>query len=174
MAKAGWTEGKTAARIIFVLRCTAAVTTAFLLAGAVGLPHPLWVCVFALVGSQDSVTTIFTTIAGRVAGSIIGVIVAVSVSAVMSQFGLDMAWKIATAVAICAAFAWGHPAIQLCLWTPPIIFMTAIGAESIARVGFYRGCEVILGVLVGGAFLIASDRLLPGAGRIRPRRRHAT
>jgi len=160
---------KTAALIIFVLRCTVAVTAAYFLAGAVGLPHPLWVCIFALIGSQDSATAIFTTIGGRVAGTIIGVLVAVAVGAVMSQFGFDTAWKIALSVAICAIFAWGRPAIQLCMWTPPIIFMTASPAESLIGVGFYRGCEVILGVLIGGLFLIAADKSLASARKIQHR-----
>jgi uncharacterized membrane protein YgaE (UPF0421/DUF939 family) len=154
------TVGKTAALIIFVLRCAAAVTAAYLLASAVGFPHPLWACIFALVGSQDSVTAIFMTIGGRVAGTIIGVLVAVAVGSVMSQFGLDIAWNIALSVAICAIFAWGRPAIQLCMWTPPIIFMTASPTESLIGVGFYRGCEVILGVLISGLFLIAADKSL--------------
>jgi uncharacterized membrane protein YccC len=67
------TRGKTAALIIFVLRCTAAVTAVYLLASAIGFPHPLWACIFALVGSQDNMTAIFMTIGGRVAGTIIGV-----------------------------------------------------------------------------------------------------
>jgi hypothetical protein len=46
------------------------------------------------------------------------------------------------------------------MWTPPIIFMTASPAESLIGIGFYRGCEVILGVLIGGLFLIAADKSL--------------
>jgi uncharacterized membrane protein YgaE (UPF0421/DUF939 family) len=173
MAKAGKTAGRTVALIGFVLRCTVAVTAAYFLAGTVGLPHPLWVCIFALVGSQDSMTAIFTTIGGRVAGTIIGVGVAVAVGVAVPQLGLGIAWKIAIAVAICAAFAWGHPAIQLCMWTPPIIFMTASPAESIASVSFYRGCEVIFGVLIGGLFLITADKILAWAHRIIPHRHGA-
>jgi uncharacterized membrane protein YgaE (UPF0421/DUF939 family) len=172
MTKAGGRESKIVAPIAFVLRCTMAVTAAYFLAGAAGFPHPLWACIFALVGSQDSVTAIVTTIAGRVTGTIIGVMIAIAVGVVMSQFGLGMVWKIALSVALCAACAWGRPAIQLCLWTPPIIFMTASPAESIVSVGLYRGGEVIIGVVVGGLLLIVSDRIL--ARRTRPRRRAPT
>jgi|SRR5476649_2485692 uncharacterized membrane protein YgaE (UPF0421/DUF939 family) len=155
--------------IAFVLRCAAAATIAYLLASAIGLLHPLWTCIFALVGSQDSESEIFTTIGGRVAGTIIGVIVAVAVGAAMHLLGLNIVWQIAVAVAICATIAWGRPAIQLCIWTPPIIFLTASPTESIISAGFYRGCEVILGVLIGGLFLIAADKCLAWGHRTRPR-----
>jgi uncharacterized membrane protein YgaE (UPF0421/DUF939 family) len=95
--------------VTFVLRCAAAATVAYLLASAVGLLHPLWTCIFALVGSQDSESAIFTAIGGRVAGTVIGVIVAVAVGAVMHRLGLDLTWQIAVAVAICAMLAWGRP-----------------------------------------------------------------
>ncbi len=152
------TGDKAVGLIAYVLRCTAAAAIAYLLASAAGMRHPLWACIFALIASQDSVATALTTIAGRVTGTIIGVVVAVAVNAATSRFGLDGAWQMVVAVAICAIFAWGRPAIQVCLWTPPIILMSAAPTESILRVGFYRGCEVILGVLVGGFLHIAADK----------------
>jgi len=165
-------HNKQSSLVIFVVRCSAAATIAYLLASAVGLLHPLWTCIFALVGSQDSESTIFRTIGGRVAGTIIGVIVAIAIGAVMHPLKLDLAWQIAGAVAICAMFAWGRPAIQLCMWTAPIILLSASPAETIASVGFYRGCEVILGILIGGLFLIAADKSL--ASVYRTRRPHHT
>jgi uncharacterized membrane protein YccC len=161
------TEGKTIALGVFVARCTAAATIAYLSARAVGLPHPLWTCIFALVGSQDDEKKIFSIIGGRVGGTIIGVIVAIAVSAVTHQLKLDLVWQIAIAVAICAMLAWGRPAIQLCMWTAPIIFLSASPTESIASVGFYRGCEVILGILIGGLFLVIADRGSAWAHRTR-------
>jgi hypothetical protein len=47
--------------------------------------------------------------------------------------------------------------------------MTASPAESLVSVGFYRGCEVILGVLIGGLFLIIADKTLAWAHRSKPR-----
>jgi uncharacterized membrane protein YgaE (UPF0421/DUF939 family) len=156
----------------FVVRCTAAATIAYLLASAIWLPHPLWTCIFALVGSQDSESAIFTTIGGRVAGTGIGVIVAIAVGSAMHPLKLDVAWQIAVAVAICAMFAWGRPKIQLCIWTAPIILLSASPTESIVSVSFYRGCEVILGILIGGLFLIAAEKGLAWAHRTRrPRRK---
>ncbi len=144
---------------VFVMRCMAAAVIAYFLAAAFQLPHPLWTCIFALVVSQDDIAASLKTIGGRVLGTIIGVAVAVAVSAGVKPFGLDAVWQMALAVAICAIFAWRRPAIQVCLWTPPIIFMTAIPAEPIVNVGFYRGCEVILGVLVGGSLHIAVEKI---------------
>ena len=155
--------------LTFVVRCTAASTIAYLLAGAVGLPHPLWTCIFALVGSQDSESAIFSTIGGRIVGTIIGVIVAVAVGTVMQEFKLPQVWQIAVSVAICATLAWGRPSIQLCMWTTPIILLTTTPTESLVAVGFYRGCEVVLGVLIGGLFLVASYKSLAWS-RVRGRR----
>jgi uncharacterized membrane protein YgaE (UPF0421/DUF939 family) len=155
--------------VAFVLRCTAAATLAYLSASAIGLPHPLWACIFALIASQDKIAATFTTIGGRAIGTIIGVIVVVAVGTVMNRFGLDMILQMAVAVAICAVFAWKRPAIQLCLWTPPIVLMSMIPGESIASVGFYRGSEVILGGLIGGLLLIATEKIGAWAHQIRSR-----
>jgi uncharacterized membrane protein YgaE (UPF0421/DUF939 family) len=145
------------ALIAFVLRCTLAATIAFLLAGAVGLTHPLWACIFALIASQGQSTTTFATIGGRVVGTVIGVVVAVGVGTAMG--GTALAAQTAVAVALCAVFAWRRPEIQVCMWTPPIVLMTADATESVARVGFYRGCEVVLGGLIGGLLLVGSDKI---------------
>ena len=96
-------------------------------------------------------------------GTIIGAIVAVAISAAINEFGLGMAWQIALAVAICAAFARGHPEIEVCLWTPPIILMTAAPTESIVSVASYRSCEVILGVVVGGLLHVVDKKFVAWA-----------
>jgi uncharacterized membrane protein YgaE (UPF0421/DUF939 family) len=145
--------------VAFVLRCTAAAVIAYLLARAVGLSHPLWACIFALVSSQDKITANFATLCGRVIGTIIGVIVAVAINILMSHFGFDVTAQMALAVTICAVFAWQRPAIQICLWTAPIVLLTMTPTESIITVGFSRGCEVILGGLVGGLLLIAAEKI---------------
>jgi hypothetical protein len=106
-----------------------------------------------------------------VAGTVIGVAVATGIGTAMA--GMAIAAQMAVAVAICAVFAWAHPAIALCLWTPPIVLMTADASESVAQVGFWRGCEVILGGLIGGLLLIGADKISswakrrPWAGRLK-------
>jgi len=36
------------------------------------------------------------------------------------------------------------------MWTSPIVFLTATPTVPIGMVAFYRGCEVVLGSLIGG------------------------
>jgi uncharacterized membrane protein YgaE (UPF0421/DUF939 family) len=153
------TTGDSVGLVVFVMRCMAAAVIAYFLTIALGLPHPLWACIFALVVSQDDIAASVKTIGGRVLGTIIGVVVAVAVSLGVNRFGLDTVWQMALAVAICAVFAWRRPAIQVCLWTPPIILMTATPDEPIVNVGFYRGCEVIVGVIVGVSLHIAVEKI---------------
>jgi uncharacterized membrane protein YgaE (UPF0421/DUF939 family) len=148
----------------FVLRCTAAAILAYFLAGALGLPHPLWACIFALIASQGQTATTWTTIGGRVVGTIFGVIVAIAVGTVLKGAGLVV--QTAVAVAICAVFAWERPAVQLCLWTPPIVLMSMTPTESVVHAGFVRGCEVILGALVGGLLLFGAERISARTHRV--------
>jgi uncharacterized membrane protein YgaE (UPF0421/DUF939 family) len=144
----------------FVVRCVAAVLLAYLLASAAGLAHPLWACIFALITSQDSTSAPFVKqVGGRVIGTIIGVIVGVAVGVAAGRIGLSVALQLAIAVLVCALFAWRRPAIQLCLWTAPIVLMSAKPGESIITVGVDRGCEVIIGVLVGGLLHLAAQKL---------------
>ena len=145
--------------VAFVLCCTAAAAIAYFVAGAFGLSHPIWACVFALIASQGSLATALSAMGGRVIGTIIGVGVAVAVNAVMSRFAVPVASEMLVDVAICAVVAWERPAIQICLWTPPIILLTAAPGESLVAVGVTRGCEVILGVVVGGLLHMAAEKV---------------
>ncbi len=153
------TREKAAGLIASVVCCTAAAAVAYYLASAVRLQHPIWACVFALIASQGSLATALSTMGGRVIGTMIGVVVAVAVNAAMSRFAVDIASQMIVDVAVCAVIVWGRPAIQVCLWTPPIILMTAAPGESIVNVGFYRGCEVILGVVVGGLLHMVAEKV---------------
>jgi uncharacterized membrane protein YgaE (UPF0421/DUF939 family) len=152
--------GQDAAGLLaFVIRCTGAGILAYLLAGAVGLPYPLWACIFALISSTVALAATFKAIGGRVVGTVIGVIVAVAVGLVAARYSLGTVWQIAIAVPICAVFAWRWPAIQLCLWTAPLVLVNATPSQSIAIVGFDRGCEVVIGLLVGGLLHLGSESL---------------
>jgi len=143
----------------FVVRCTAAGILAYLLAGAAGLPHPLWACIFALISSTVALTATLQAIGGRVVGTVVGIVVAVAVGLAAARCGLGVAPQLALALPICAVFAWRWPAIQICLWTAPIVLMDATPSQSIAIVGFDRGCEVVIGVLVGGLIHLAAQKL---------------
>ena len=149
--------------ICFVVRCTCAATLSYLLASAAGLPHPLWACISALVVSQDSVAATLETISGRVIGTVVGITIGVAVSTTVGRFAPGQAVQIAIAIAICAIFAWRRPAIRSCLWTSPIVLMTATSTESIFTVAFYRGCEVTLGVLVAGLLHVSAEKVVAWA-----------
>ena len=132
---------------LFVLRCTMATAIAYFLSTNLGLPRPLWACIFALIVSQESVAAGLSVIGGRVIGTSIGAVVTVAVNAALVRFGVEIIWQVIVAVAICAIFAWRHKPTQICLWTPPIILMTASVGENIAFLGVHRAGEVILGLL---------------------------
>src|SRR5208337_1960827 len=88
----------------FVLRCMAATVIAFFLSSALGLPRPLWACVFALIVSQESVAASVSAIGGRGLGTVIGAVVTILVDGFLSQFGLEIIWRIIPTVAVCALF----------------------------------------------------------------------
>jgi uncharacterized membrane protein YgaE (UPF0421/DUF939 family) len=151
-------EDKSVGLVASVLGCTAAAAIAYGLASVVGLPHPLWACIFALIASQGSLANPLSAMGGRVVGTILGVAVTIAVNAAISRWAIDFAWQMLVDVAICAAIIWRRPAIQACLWTPPIVLMTAAPGESIVVVGVSRGCEVILGVVIGGLLHMAAQK----------------
>ena len=143
----------------YVVGCTAAAAIAYFLAGGVGLLHPLWACIFALIASQGSLETALPAMAGRLVGTILGVVVAVAVSEATHSLALDTATQMLIDVAICAVFVRGRPWIVVCLWTPPIILISATPGESIVAVGVARGCEVVVGVVVGGLLHMAAEKV---------------
>jgi uncharacterized membrane protein YgaE (UPF0421/DUF939 family) len=158
--------GKALDLMAFVLRCTATAAIAFFVASALPLQHPLWACIFAIIASQGGAAASLKTIGGRVIGTIVGALVTVAVDAALPRSGLDVPWGMIAAVAIGAIFAWKWPTIQICLWTPPIIFVTTAPGETLAVVAASRACEVILGVVIGGLVVRAADwvrRAPPGA-----------
>ncbi|HWZ49247.1 MAG TPA: FUSC family protein [Herbaspirillum sp.] len=137
-------------RLLFAVRCAASGTVAYLLATAIGLPHPVWASMSSLIVSQESIEETRHSIVGRVIGTITGAVVAIMVSTVAHHIGIGTALQIAVAVGLCALFASGHPAIRVCLWTCPIVLLTAVPGSSVEHAGLMRGSEVILGALAGG------------------------
>jgi len=160
-AAGGTSMAKTGAAELlgFVVRCSVAGILAYLLAAAVGLPHPLWACIFALISSTIALTATVQAIGGRVVGTVVGIVVAVAVGLIAARCGMGVTAQLAVALPICAVFAWRWPALQICLWTAPIVLMDATPSQSIAIVGFDRGCEVVIGVLVGGPIHLGAQKL---------------
>ena len=135
--------------VAFVARCSGAAIAAYLAASWVGLPHSVWAAMSAIIVSQERFEDTRTSLATRVIGTLIGIGVAIGVNTATAPIGLGLTEQIAAAVAICAMAARSRPALRVCMWTCPIVFLTAEPGVTTAMVGLYRGSEVILGALIG-------------------------
>ncbi|MGY4330770.1 putative membrane protein YccC [Bradyrhizobium sp. LB7.2] len=143
----------------FVIRCATSASLAYGLATLVGLQHPLWAPVSALIVSQEDVTATIASIRGRFVGTLIGVSVALLVNSIGRMIALPLVLQIAIGVAICAAAAMGRPLVRVCLWTCPLVLITAASGPAPAVVALTRGSEVVLGALVGGGAHVVDEKL---------------
>jgi hypothetical protein len=145
--------------VAFVGRCSGAATVAYLVSVLAGLPHPVWATMSALIVSEEKFEDTHRLFTGRVLGTLVGIIVGVSASIVAAQL-IDMAAQIALSVGICAVIARAYPAMRVCMWTGPIVLLTAEGALPTTEVALFRGSEVILGALVGLGFHWATEAIV--------------
>jgi uncharacterized membrane protein YccC len=143
----------------FVIRCSAAASFAYGLATLVGLQHPVWAPISALIVSQESVTATIASVHGRFVGTLIGAAVALLVNSVGRMIGLPLVLQIAIGVALCATAAMGRPTIRACLWTCPLILVTAASGPDPVLVAIIRGSEVVLGAVVGGVTHLVEERI---------------
>jgi uncharacterized membrane protein YccC len=148
-----------AERSRFVIRCATAASLAYGLATLVGLQQPLWATMSALIVSQESVTATLASIHGRFVGTLIGVAVALLVNSAGRVIGLPLVLQIGIGAALCATAAMGRPAIRVCLWTCPLVLVTAASGPAPALVAVIRASEVILGAVVGGLTHIIEERI---------------
>ena len=146
--------------IAFVGRCSGAATVANIAATWVGLPHSVWAAMSALVVSQERLSETRSSLRSRIIGTLIGIVVAVAVNVLTSPRGVGVAGQIALSVGICALVAHEFPKFRVCMWTGPIVLLTADPSISTPIVGVYRGSEVILGALIGGAFHYIAEALV--------------
>lgn len=146
--------------ILFVLRCSAAATLSILLAEAVGLPHPVWAAMSGVIVSQDRLGDTQQATVGRFLGTLTGVAIAVAVGLAAARFGTGKTVEVAVAVAIAAVVARRWPIVRVCMWTCPIVFLTATPGTPIWEVGLFRGSEVLLGGAVGVMLHIVSEAAL--------------
>jgi len=130
----------------FVVRCSGAATLAYLVASWIGLPHPVWATMSAVIVSQESFSETQSSLRGRIVGTIIGVVTAVAVHAALAGRG-----NVAATVAICAVIARGRPGLRVSMWTGPIVILTAQPSSPFLAAASGRLSEVILGAQVGGA-----------------------
>ncbi|MEJ2410680.1 MAG: FUSC family protein [Novosphingobium sp.] len=162
--------------LAFVLRCSCAATLSFLLAQAVGLPHPVWAAMSGVIVGQEKLGDTRQATIGRFIGTLLGVMLAVAIGTLSQWVRMDTAVEIAVAVALAAVAARRWPPIRVCMWTCPIVFLTATPGMPLWEVGLFRGAEVLLGGAVGATLhffaeaAIAHIVSLNGSGPIRSRR----
>jgi uncharacterized membrane protein YccC len=134
----------------FVFRCSLAASVAYGLATLVGFQHPVWAPIEALIVSQESIGDTFDSIHERFVGTLIGVAVALLVGIFGRMIGLPLMLQIAISVTVCAMATSRRPAIRVCLWTCPLILITAPSLGTPELVGVIRVSQVLLGAIVGG------------------------
>ena len=152
--------------LFFILRCSAAGTSSYLAAAALGLPHPNWATLSALIVSQETLGDTTRALVWRLIGSFIGVAMAIAIDWILTPLSADVAMQLAVGLAICAAIARGRPGLRVCMWTFAIVILTRVQPDSVAMTGFFRGAEVVLGALIGFGFhqltaLVVNRLILP-------------
>jgi uncharacterized membrane protein YccC len=143
----------------FVLRCSLAASLTYELAAFVGLQHPVWAPVEALVVSQETMTETLDSIRERLLGTLIGVAVALFVGVLGSAIGLPLILQIAMSVAACAAATSIRPTIRVCLWTCPLLLVAATSPGTPELVGLIRVSQVLLGAMVGGMMHVVDQKV---------------
>src|SRR5579859_297913 len=151
--------GKTMHATLFVFRCTGAATGALALASAVGMEHPVWSAMSALIVSQEQLDATKSSVISRILGTVIGIGTACGVNFLIARFGASLYVQVAIAVLVCAILVHRFPQIRVSLWTCTLILASS-AATSVTTVGLYRGEEVILGTVIGGLFHAASEAIL--------------
>lgn len=156
-------------RATFVLRCTGAATLAYLLAVALDLPHPVWAAMSGLIVSQERLAETRRAAAGRLVGTVVGIAIALLVGTLTAPLLDSLAARMALAVAVAAIVADRYPPLRVCMWTCPIIFLTADPGTPLLATGLHRGAEVFLGAVVGAVLHIAAELLVQSTeGRASP------
>jgi uncharacterized membrane protein YccC len=157
--------GKTLHTALFAFRCTGAGTAALALASVLGLEHPVWSAMSALIVSQEQLDATKASVASRILGTIIGIGTACGVNLLIARLGASLYLQVAIAVLVCALLVHRFPQLRVSLWTCTLILASS-AATSVTQVGLYRGEEVILGTLIGGSFHAMAEAML----RFRQRR----
>jgi uncharacterized membrane protein YccC len=155
-------------RGFYVVRCAAVAAFAYQLAVLVGLDHPVWAPMSALIVSQGTVTATLQSIWGRCLGTLTGAAAALLVSWLGEFIGLGVTVQVAIAVALCATIAIEQPQVRVCLWTCPLVLGSGVAGRAAALVATSRVAEVVIGAAVGGLLAVASERLQARLSPARP------
>ena len=146
---------------VFAVRCSGAATISYLAAAWMGLSHPIWAPITALIISQERLQDTESSLLPFIVGTFIGSFSAVITSALGSWFAANVGTQIAAGVTFCALVAHAKPSLRVCMWTCPMVLLTSDASDSAAVVALDRGGEVVVGALIGaGLHWMAESRLL--------------
>jgi uncharacterized membrane protein YgaE (UPF0421/DUF939 family) len=148
--------------IAFVMRCSLAASLSYALASAIALPHPVWASMSAIIVSQEKINETKDAMIGRFGGTLIGIVTAMAVSLATDPFGASITVQLAIAVAICAVIARFFPILRVCMWTTPIVFLTAHGNPPVPiwTAGIDRATEVVVGGIVGALLHALAEQII--------------
>lgn len=145
--------------VAFVMRCSLAAMLSFALASGLGLDHPLWACISALIVAQEKLVDTGRAIIWRMTGTVAGLVIAVASGTVLQLLHAPTWLQIGVAVAVAACLARIKNELRVAMWTAPIVFIMQSPQESLVMAGLWRASEVILGGLVGAALHIVFEWL---------------
>jgi len=150
----------------FVARCTGSAMLAYLAAVQIGLGHPVWAVVSALIVSQETAQDTRRSFLWRIVGTMIGAGVAIlSAWAFLSDPARPLA-AIAIAVLVSAGIARRWPLLRVTMWTSALVILTADVDHTIVHTAIQRAGEVVLGGSIGAAIHVLLEivvtRLLQG------------
>lgn len=144
--------------IAFVARCTGAAVLSLVIANRIGLDHPVWASVSALVVSQDKLGDTHRSLTWRVVGTLVGLAVALLVA--FTMHGARQVMMLAMAVGITASIARLRTELRVSMWTSVIVLLTVPPGGSPLISALARAEEVLLGVAVGAVLHWTSERIL--------------
>ena len=147
----------------FVARCAGAAVLALLIARWLGLDHPVWATVSALVVSQDRLGDTRRTLVWRLVATAVGIGVAIAVGSILAGAGPGA--MLGVTVALCAALTRWRGELRLSMWTAAIVLLTVAPDQAIADTGLARGVEVLIGGLVGAALHQLAEMVVAAAAR---------
>jgi len=137
-----------------------AATCAYFVADRIGLPHPLWATISALMVPQEKLADTNNSLWGYILGTLVGIGGGGMASVAASLFAIDVAGQIALSVGLCTILARAWPSTRVCMWTGPIVLLTAEPALPVTHAALYRGSEALLSAFVGAALHWAAEMVV--------------
>lgn len=147
---AGVLSPRRAAEVRAALQMATGAVVAFYLATALGLPHPYWSVISAIVVIQTSVGGGVLTVArDRALGTVVGAVVGGAVAFVRPEGVGWMVSALALSTAGLAFFATGRPWLKIAPVTAAIVIAGGAGPEGPASLALDRVLEILTGSAVG-------------------------